>query len=89
MWAGNVKSMKVRTGVARFWWGNVRKRPLGRSRCKWEFKIKTDVMEIGGRAWTALLWTCENPICEIHLTCGRLLWSILSVIRNDYGYVTL
>jgi len=35
-----------------------RKRALGRARCKWELNIKTDVMEIFWRVWTALIWMC-------------------------------
>jgi hypothetical protein len=40
----------------------LKRRPPGRARCKWEFNIKTDVMEICWRAWTALIWMCENAI---------------------------
>jgi hypothetical protein len=70
---GNVKRMKVRTGVCEVLVGKrKRKRPPGRARCKWELNIKTDVMNICWRAWSALIWMCENAICEIHLyTCIR------------------
>jgi hypothetical protein len=46
-----------------------RKRPLGRARCRWELNIKTDVMAICLRAWSALIWISENAISEIHLIC--------------------
>ena len=54
--------MEVRTAYARFWWGKVRKRPLGRARCKWDLNVKTDVMDICWRAWSALIWMCENAM---------------------------
>ena len=32
-----------------FWWGNLRvKRPLGRTRRRWEDNIKMDLQEVGG-----------------------------------------
>ena len=31
-----------------FWWGNLRERPLGRPRRRWEDNIKTDLQEEGG-----------------------------------------
>jgi len=38
-----------------FWWGILRgKKPLGRSRRRWEDNIKMDLLEVG--AWTALIW---------------------------------
>jgi hypothetical protein len=77
-WAGNVKRMKVRTGVWEVLVGKrKRKRPPGRARCKWELNIKTDVMDICWRAWSALIWMCENAICEIHLTGIRTMLSDL------------
>ena len=54
-----------------------RKRPLGRSICKWELNIKTDVMVICLRAWSTLIWISENAICEIHLSCIRTILSDL------------
>jgi hypothetical protein len=30
-----------------FWWGNLRKRPLGRPRRRWEDNIKMDLQEVG------------------------------------------
>ena len=31
-----------------FWWGNLRERPLGRPRHRWEDNIKMDLQEVGG-----------------------------------------
>ena len=31
----------------RFWWGNLRERPLRRPRCIWEDNIKMDLQEVG------------------------------------------
>jgi hypothetical protein len=70
--------MNVRTGVWEVLVGKRKiKRPLGRARCKWDFNINLDAMEIFWRAWTALIWISENAICEIHLICRRILLSIL------------
>jgi hypothetical protein len=33
-----------------------RKRPLGRSRLRWEDNIKMDLQEVGCGAWTGLIW---------------------------------
>jgi len=30
-----------------FWWGNLRERPLGRPRPRWEDNIKVDLLEMG------------------------------------------
>jgi len=30
-----------------FWWGNLRGRPLGRPRLRWEDNIKMDLQEVG------------------------------------------
>ena len=30
-----------------FWWGKVRKEPLGRPRHRWEDNIKTDLQDVG------------------------------------------
>ena len=69
MWAGYVTGMELKTGLCKVLVGKRKgKRQLGRARCKWEFKIKTDVIEICWRALTALLWMYEKPIREIHLT---------------------
>jgi hypothetical protein len=32
------------------------RRPLERSRHKWEDNIKTDLQEVGWGAWTGLIW---------------------------------
>jgi len=73
-WAGNVTAMGVRTGLRKVLVGKrKRKRQLGRVGCKWEFKIKTDIMEVCWRAWNALIWMCDNAICEIHFTFIRTI----------------
>jgi hypothetical protein len=70
--------MKVRTGVYEVLVGKLKTtRPPGRARCKWEVNIKTDVMDICWRTWSALIWMCENAISEIHLTCIRSMLSDL------------
>jgi hypothetical protein len=33
-----------------------RKRPLGRSRYRWENNIKMDLQEVGCGAWTVSIW---------------------------------
>jgi len=39
----------------RFWWGNLRERPLGRPRLKWEDNIKIfRKWDVG--VWTGLSW---------------------------------
>ena len=78
-----------RQGYARFWWRKVSKRGLGSARCKWNFNIKRGFMEICWKAWSALLWVCENATRETHLACGRFLRSVLSVIHRDKLHVTL
>jgi len=30
-----------------FWWGNLRERPLGRPRHRWENNIRMDIQEVG------------------------------------------
>jgi len=42
-----------RRGVYWSWWGNLRKRPLGRTRHRWEDNIKMDLQEVGFGAWSA------------------------------------
>ena len=39
-----------------FWWGNLKERPLGRPRHRWEDNIKMDLQEAGsgGRDWIEL-----------------------------------
>jgi hypothetical protein len=32
------------------------KRPLGRPRYRWEDNIKIDLQDVGGEAWTGLIW---------------------------------
>ena len=59
-------------GWTGFWWGNLRKRPLGRPRRRWEDNIKMDLQEVGGGCedwmelaedsdrWRALVSTVMN-----------------------------
>jgi hypothetical protein len=55
--------MDLRKGLCKFLVGKrKRKRPRERTSCKWELKIKTDIIEICGREWNALIWMCENEI---------------------------
>jgi len=56
-WAGYVARMGERRGVYRVLVGNPeRKRPLGRSRFRWQDKIKMDLQEVkcGGMDWIKL-----------------------------------
>jgi len=46
--------MGQRRGVYR--WGNLSERPPGRPRHRWEDNIKLDLLEVGGGAWTRLIW---------------------------------
>ena len=47
-WAGHVARMGERTGVYRVLVGKLEgKRPLGRTRRKWEDNIKMDLQEVG------------------------------------------
>jgi len=75
--------MEVRTGVCKLLVGRRnRKKPLGRARCKWELNIKTDVLEICWRAWSALICITETAICEIHLTCIKTKLKVKVKYRN-------
>jgi len=56
-WAGHVARMGERSGVYK---GLVRKpkrkKPLGRSRRRWEDNIKMDLKKVGRGVWTGLSW---------------------------------
>ena len=39
-----------------FWWGDLRDRPLGRPRCRWEENIKTDLQEVEWEDMIGLNW---------------------------------
>jgi hypothetical protein len=43
---GHVEGLGLGEVHIRFWWGNVRKKPLGRSRHRYEDNIKMDLKEI-------------------------------------------
>jgi hypothetical protein len=47
-WAGHVARMGEGRGVHRVWWGNLRERPFGRPRRRWEYNLKSDLQEVGG-----------------------------------------
>jgi len=56
-WAGLVARMGCRTGAYRVLVGKPEgKRPLGRSRHRWEDNIKMDLQEVGCGAWARLIW---------------------------------
>jgi hypothetical protein len=71
-WAGHVAHMGVDRGVHRVLVGNPEgKRPLGRPRHRWEYNIKMDLQEVGGRGdwmelaqdrdrWRALVGTVRD-----------------------------
>ena len=46
-WAGHVARMGRGETYTGFWWGNLRKSPLGRPRRRWEDNIKMDFQEGG------------------------------------------
>jgi hypothetical protein len=39
-----------------FWWGNLRKRLLGRPRHRCKDNIRMDLHEVGRGVWTGLIW---------------------------------
>jgi len=54
-WAGHVACIGVRRGVYRVVVGKPEgKRPHGRSRLRWEDKIKMDLQDVGLGVWTGL-----------------------------------
>jgi hypothetical protein len=55
-----------------FWWGNLRVRPLGRPRCRWEDNIEMDLKEV----------VCGDMGC-IELTEDRDRWrAVLNAVMN-------
>jgi len=82
-WAGHVAHMRETRGLYRVLVGKPeRKRPLGRSRHRWEDNIKTDLQEVGWGVWTGSSWlrigtrTCEcgnEPLGSIN--AGNFLTS--------------
>jgi len=48
------------------WWGNLRKRPLGRPRHRWKDNIKMDLQEVECGAWSGSIWV------RIGTGCGHL-----------------
>ena len=56
-WAGHVARMRERRGVYRVLVGKPEENiPLGRLSRRREDNIKTDIQEVGGGAWTGLIW---------------------------------
>jgi hypothetical protein len=57
IWVGHVAHIGEMRGACRVLVGNTeRKRPLCRSRCRWENNLKMDIQEVGEGAWTRLIW---------------------------------
>jgi hypothetical protein len=56
-WAWHVARMGEGRGAYRILVGRPEgRRPLGRPRRRWEDNIKIDLQEVGGGAWTGLIW---------------------------------
>ena len=56
-WAGHVARPGERRYVYRMLVGKPEgKRPLGRTRRRWEYNIKMDLQEMGWGAWTGSIW---------------------------------
>jgi hypothetical protein len=56
-WAGHVARMGEERNCKRFWWGSPKKkRPLGRTRRRWEDGIIMDLREIGLGVWNGFDW---------------------------------
>jgi hypothetical protein len=56
-WAGNEARIGERRGVYRALMGKLEeRRPLGRSRCRWEDNIKMDLREVKFGECTGLIW---------------------------------
>ena len=56
-WTGHVARIGRGEAYSRFWWGNLRERPLGRDRHRWEDNIKMDLQDVGcgGIDWIELV----------------------------------
>jgi hypothetical protein len=56
-WVGHVARMGEGRVAYRILVGRPEgRRPLGRTRCRWEYNIKMDLQEVGWGAWTGLIW---------------------------------
>ena len=56
-WGWHVARMGVRIGAYKFFVGKSKgKRPLGKTRLRWEDDIKMDPQEVGWETWTGLIW---------------------------------
>jgi hypothetical protein len=55
-WAGHVARMGRREACIGFWWEDLRRKPLGRPRLRWEDNIRMDLQEVGcgGLDWIGL-----------------------------------
>ena len=80
---------------AGFWWGNVRKRPLGIPRHRWENNIKTDVQEVGcrGMYWIGLAldrnrwWVHVNALMNLRGSrkCGGIYGRAENLVASQEG----
>jgi len=56
-WAGNAARIAERRGIYRVLVGKREgKRPLGRSRCRWEIILRWISRKWDGWAWTGMIW---------------------------------
>jgi hypothetical protein len=70
-WAGHVAHMGERRSVYRVLEGKPEgKRALGRPRRRWEDNIKRVLQEVGGVAWTGLLWLWTGQVAGF-CACGN------------------
>jgi hypothetical protein len=69
-WAGYVARMGRGEVCTGFWWENLRERPLGRLRRRWEDNIKIEVQEMGYRDmdWIEL---AQDRQVAWHCVCGN------------------
>jgi hypothetical protein len=72
-WAEHVGCMGETRGAYRiFVWKSEGKRPLGRSRRRWEYNIEFDLQEVG---WRSLDWVdlAQDRECS---------WAVVSAVMN-------
>jgi hypothetical protein len=66
-WVGHVACMGERRGAYRVLVGKPKgKKPLGRTRHRWEDNIKMDLQEVEWGAWAGLIWL-RTGTCGGHL----------------------
>jgi hypothetical protein len=74
-WAGHVALFGRGEAYTVFWWGNLRERPLGRPRRKWECNMKMDGQGVrcGVMDWIELAqnkdrwWALVNAVINIRV----------------------